>query len=403
MKKKKGTEKNKTTLNKNHKKIIIIITIVIIFLGILIAVGSYLYWYNKKTTIKYSNEMQQILRQNNEAINDYQEEVANNTVWTYADLENKLINKSKLVPETKIKVTINGKSFKKDDTYTFSLGQTQIVIYLQKTYNYKIFTEKTELITSKKEIVINILDKEAPVIEGVKDITITVGEQLDLLKGITAKDAVDGDVPVNVEGKVDVSKAGTYQVKIYAIDKSGNRIEQEMTVTVKQKKTTASAPKVNSKSNASSGGCVYTSLLKKRGYNSSDPDACEKDRQASAIIKKIADNINAKGYSKDIEKVQAAAAIVAANYYQGRHVQSGYDYRTPYGVLVKGESSCAGCTRALIQVLEYLGFTNLKHVNENGYTHQWVILTMDGQKGFADGQVGEVGYGCHFIDGNCSE
>ena len=40
----------------------------------------------------------------------------------------------------------------------------------------------------------------------------------------------------------------------------------------------------------------------------------------------------------------------------------------------------------------------MTHANENGYTHQWVILEMDGQKGFADGQVGMVGYGCHPVD-----
>ena len=40
----------------------------------------------------------------------------------------------------------------------------------------------------------------------------------------------------------------------------------------------------------------------------------------------------------------------------------------------------------------------MTHANENGYTHQWVILEMDGQIGFADGQVAMVGYGCHPVD-----
>ena len=42
-----------------------------------------------------------------------------------------------------------------------------------------------------------------------------------------------------------------------------------------------------------------------------------------------------------------------------------------------------------------MGYTNLTHANANSWSHQWVILTMDGQIGYADGQVGWVGIGKH--------
>ena len=39
---------------------------------------------------------------------------------------------------------------------------------------------------------------------------------------------------------------------------------------------------------------------------------------------------------------------------------------------------------------------NWRHVNENQWAHQWCVLEMDGQIGFADGQVGMAGYGEHY-------
>lgn len=410
MKKEEKVEENKEIKPKKKKTALIVTTIIIILLVILAGTGTYLFLYNKKSTIKYENEIKEISKQNSMAIIDYKEEVGNNTTWTYEDLENKLIDKDKLAKGTEIKITINDQVFKEGDTYTFVIGETKIDIYLNKTYTYKVFKEETEVIENKKEIVIIIKDTDAPVLDGVKNQTITVGDTLDLLKGITAKDEVDGDIEVKVEGEVDTKKAGTYKVKVYAEDKSGNRAEQEMTVTVKKKTTTTTtkpsssgSSSSGSSSSSSSSGCTYTATLKKRGYKSTDKDACDKDKQALAVAQQIANEIKAKGYTKDIDKVQAAASKVSEYYYKGVHVESGNDYRTPYGVFIKGEASCAGCTRALILVLECLGFTNLTHANENGWTHQWVILTMDGQKGFADGQVGMVGYGCHFVDDSCSE
>ncbi len=399
-KKEEKINENDNTIKDKKNTTIIVTTIIIILLVILAGVGSYLFMYNKKSTIKYENEIKEISKQNSMAIVDFKEEVGNNTTWTYNDLESKLINKSKLAKGTEIKVTINDKVFKEGDTYTFVIGETKIDIYLNKTYTYKVFKEETEVIENKKEIVITIKDTVGPILEGVKNQTITVGDSLDLLKGITAKDEVDGDVEVKVEGEIDTKTAGTYKVKVYAEDKSGNRTEQEMTVTVKKKTTTTTKPSTGTTTNSGSGstgtttttGCKYTSTLKKRGYNSKDADACEKDRQASAIAQQIANEIKSKGYGTDLEKVQAAAEKVSSYYDWNNHVEEGYDYRTPYGVFVTHAASCAGCTRALIQVLEYMGFS-CEHANANSWTHQWVIVTMDGQVGFADGQGGFAGYG----------
>ncbi len=400
--------------NKSKKTIIIVVTIIIILLVILAGVGTYLFMYNKKATVKYENKIKEISKQNSMAIIDYKEEVDNNTTWTYEDLESKLIDKDKLAKGTEVKITINDEVFKEGDTYTFVIGETKIDIYLNKTYTYKVFKEETEVIENKKEIVITIKDTVAPVLEGVKNQTITVGDTIDLLKGITAKDEVDGDIEVKVEGEVDTKKAGTYKVKIYAEDKSGNRAEQEMTVTVKKKTTTTTTkPSTGSSSSSSSGsgssgssssgstsGCTYTAKLKKHGYKSNDKDACNKDDQATKVAKQIADEINSKGGTQ-LERVRAAAERVNKYVEKATYTNQDPDYRTAYGLFFKGVYTCAGATRTLILILEQMGFTNITHANENGDTHQWVILTMDGKKGFADGQIGQADYGCHFVDDEC--
>ena len=54
------------------------------------------------------------------------------------------------------------------------------------------------------------------------------------------------------------------------------------------------------------------------------------------------------------------------------------------GVFVAGVYTCAGTTRALGRVLDYMGYS-WQHVNENKWSHQWCIVTMDGQAGYADG------------------
>lgn len=52
-------------------------------------------------------------------------------------------------------------------------------------------------------------------------------------------------------------------------------------------------------------------------------------------------------------------------------------YNDPYGYLVLGAASCAGCTRATGLCLNMLGIP-YEHVNENQYSHQWCRVNIDG-------------------------
>ena len=52
-------------------------------------------------------------------------------------------------------------------------------------------------------------------------------------------------------------------------------------------------------------------------------------------------------------------------------------YNDPYGYLVLGVASCAGCTRTTGLCLNMLGIS-YEHVNENQWSHQWCRVDIDG-------------------------
>jgi hypothetical protein len=122
----------------------------------------------------------------------------------------------------------------------------------------------------------------------------------------------------------------------------------------------------------------------------------DQEVQARSIAKQIADGINktATDKVKDIEKVAYAAGIVRAYCDLGTYTTSGQMYRTAYGVFIGGEYSCAGSTRALGLILDYLGITWV-HVNANTWDDQWCQVIADGQEGYGDAIKATAAYGKH--------
>lgn len=130
------------------------------------------------------------------------------------------------------------------------------------------------------------------------------------------------------------------------------------------------------------------------GHNYYKGLTAEQAAAGDAIAKQIADSVMANSaYTTDLQRVNAAAQIV-----QGycKNELYGADankyYRSPYGVFVTGNWTCAGATRAMGRVLDFMGYS-WTHVNENQWAHQWCVLTMDGQIGFAEGTCGCAKYG----------
>ncbi len=90
---------------------------------------------------------------------------------------------------------------------------------------------------NKKEItvVLNVIDKTAPTIDLVKDITIYKGNSVNLLKDIKVNDNSHDKVEIKVEGTYNVNKIGEYKLKYIATDKSNNKTEKEFKLIVKEK------------------------------------------------------------------------------------------------------------------------------------------------------------------------
>lgn len=98
----------------------------------------------------------------------------------------------------------------------------------------------------------------------------------------------------------------------------------------------------------------------------------------------------------DLKKITEAAKMVDLySYRPSRREPVGIDYRSPYGLFITKNFTCAGETRALGRVLDFMGYT-WTHAHENENTHQWVIVHMDGQIGYADPQGAYVGYGEYY-------
>ncbi len=62
---------------------------------------------------------------------------------------------------------------------------------------------------------------------------------------------------------------------------------------------------------------------------------------------------------------------------QVQYSTSDNHYNDPYGYLVLGVASCAGCTRTTGLCLNMLGIP-YEHVNENQWEHQWCRVDIDG-------------------------
>lgn len=127
----------------------------------------------------------------------------------------------------------------------------------------------------------------------------------------------------------------------------------------------------------------------------------EGQAQAEQICREIADNIlGDPNITTDEKRVEAAAETVAAYCAQDTYgSDSNKWYRSPYGVFVAGVYTCAGSTRALGRVLDYMGY-KWNHRNPNQYTHQWCELYLNGQPAYADGMSGLAGYGTESADGD---
>ena len=113
-----------------------------------------------------------------------------------------------------------------------------------KAGNYKLVysVEDSKGLKTEKDRVITVKGEEppqgnqAPVLHGVDNKTINIGDSFNKLAGVTATDNEDGDITnkIKVDGSVDTSKAGNYKLVYSVEDSKGLKTEKDRVITVKK-------------------------------------------------------------------------------------------------------------------------------------------------------------------------
>lgn len=190
--------------------------------------------------------------------------------------------------------------------------------------------------------------------------------------------------------------AGAEKYRVFYLNKNGNwaKLADTANCSYLDKKVSDGSTYTYTVRCVTADGSKYTSPYitegKKIKFTNPEKDFTYKEKQAAAVAKEILSSV--PDDASDEEKIRYAANAVAYYSSKATYTSEGSDYATPYGVFVKGEYTCAGSTRALGLLLDYMGY-DWKHANENMWTHQWCIIYLNGKTAWADGQIGMFGYG----------
>lgn len=373
---------------KSHKKLIIIIVIILI-LAIIGSVVGYILYRN------YQKEQEALLQA---AIARVDEVTSENLTAEY--------NKENTNAPIELSLTttsIDKIVYKLNEQENYTKYENKLKIEENTKIYIKYINEYDTY--SKDDYVIEItnIDKEAPTIAS-KNIsstnnTLTVAVEAQDNVGVSKIEAsIDGEnyneVKDNKYTFEKLSEGTEYTVKLRIKDVSGNITEDEIKGTtnkpvIKTENTNKSNNKTsskttNNKTNSSSNNSKKTTTSSSTSTANGEPSKKEKEALANEVAKKIAKEIkNNKSLKTDLDKVNAAARKVASYVVRAEYTSEDPDYQTAYGVLIKGVYTCAGTARTLKLVLKLMGYS-ANHINEHLYTHQWVELTMDGKKGWAD-------------------
>ncbi len=413
-------KKDEVKKQRKSKKWLIILIIILL---ILLALGGAGYYYYTYLVKQQDEKIQDIYNKNNQALHEFSETIEYGTQISYEELLNKVVDINLLQENTNIKLYINDQEIQTETNYKFeTVGNYSIKVELTKKYEYTLIKQIHKTIENIKNCEIKVEDTKNPVITGVSDKEIIVGDEINLSEGISATDEIDGQLEVTIEGNVDNQKAGEYTIKAKAIDKNGNVAEQEFKVTVKEKtvaktntttssnkssnststnKTTSS--KTNSSSNSTSSSSSSSSSKSSTSTTTSSNDSSTKDGRlkiATAEAKRVVSNIIKPGMSA-YSKAEAIFNYLHSNV-ETQHNQSNEAYKTNYGneayaALIMKKAACSGFCKAVTLMCNAAGLQS-KHLNAGEWTHQWNTVLIDGQWIVLDAQGGIFGGTVHPLE-----
>lgn len=228
-------------------------------------------------------------------------------------------------------------------------GEQEVVVVLTDTSGNT--TELTSVLTIFE-------DTEPPVIEGVKNIRIYLGDNIAYRKDITVTDNHDETIDFEVDSSdVDLKKIGTYTVVYTAVDRAGNETSETASVIIEQKPL----------------GNITQEMV---------------DKKADAVLAKIITDDMSK-----LEKLRAAYNWTNKNVkYVGYSDKSSW-LKGAYQGFAYGTGDCFNyyaVSRALISRLGY-EFIPIKRVPAPT-RHYWLLVEYEGQWYHFDPTVRSRGY-----------
>ncbi|MGG5758481.1 immunoglobulin-like domain-containing protein, partial [Bacillus toyonensis] len=124
------------------------------------------------------------------------------------------------------KVTVDG------SVDTSKPGTYELTYTVLDSKGHKVTTKQTVTVKQKVEP-----KDDVPVLTVPAEATINIGDKFNPMAGVSATDKEDGDITskVTVNGSVDTSKPGTYELTYTVLDSKGHKVTTKQTVTVKQK------------------------------------------------------------------------------------------------------------------------------------------------------------------------
>ncbi|MFC7407031.1 immunoglobulin-like domain-containing protein [Georgenia alba] len=109
---------------------------------------------------------------------------------------------------------------------------------------YTVTDSDGSTVTATRVVTVTAAPNTAPALEGVQDATVVAGSDFDPMAGVTATDEEDGDLTdaVEVEGTVDTSTPGEYELTYTVTDSDGATVSATRTVTVTEPEPTNTPP-----------------------------------------------------------------------------------------------------------------------------------------------------------------
>ncbi|MBQ3932004.1 MAG: transglutaminase domain-containing protein [Firmicutes bacterium] len=246
-----------------------------------------------------------------------------------------------------------GQELKPDDFITSCEDKTAVTFSFGKKPDFKSTAVQNVEITATDagknsttvKVTLELLDdKEPPVIEGVKNRTVYIGETIAYKAGVTVTDNMDPEPRLSIDNtQVDLDKVGVYPVTYTATDFCGNSTQVSINLKVEEQPI---------------------------GYKNIE----KMNKKVDALLAKII-----KPEMTDIEKLYAAFLWIREHIeYQNGHAQ--FDYVNEAIKCLDGKpGDCYTCACGFRAMAEAMGFEIKEVVGTYVNHHFWVMVKLDGK------------------------